>query len=118
MSVGGLRTIPVMDRIGLYTTGHAQSMAVGDVVAERRRQDIKWGDQSAGSPLISDDRRLAILVEEVGEVAKELNDRDHDGGEAGVIEPHLYREYDQRLREELVQVAAVAVAFIEAIDAR
>lgn len=44
--------------------------------------------------------RFAILVEEIGEVARALND---DQGRA-------------RLRAELVQVAAVAVAWIEGLD--
>ena len=44
-----------------------------------------------------DGQRLAVLVEEVGEVARAMND-------------------GKGLREELIQVAAVAVAWVEAID--
>ena len=44
---------------------------------------------------------LSVLFEEVGEVAKAINER-HDSS---------------ALREELVQVAACALAWIEAIDA-
>lgn len=45
--------------------------------------------------------RLAALMEEVGEVARAV----HDG------------ESDERMIEELVQVAAVAVAWVEGIRA-
>jgi NTP pyrophosphatase (non-canonical NTP hydrolase) len=46
---------------------------------------------------MTDGQRLAVLVEEVGEVARAMND-------------------GKGLREELIQVAAVAVAWVEAID--
>jgi NTP pyrophosphatase (non-canonical NTP hydrolase) len=45
--------------------------------------------------------RFAILLEEVGEVARALNEADIDG---------------PNLRAELLQVAAVAVAWVEGID--
>lgn len=67
---------------------------LNDVIAERARQDAKWGA----------DRRLGrgawhlILSEEVGEVAKAALER------------------DPGLRDELIQVAAVAIAWAEAID--
>jgi len=76
--------------------------ALRDVADERARQLVKWGVQ-VHRPLAW----LAILTEEVGEVAKELADC-YAGG-AGLREA----EY----RAELVQVAAVAVAAIEALDA-
>jgi NTP pyrophosphatase (non-canonical NTP hydrolase) len=63
-----------------------------EVARERSRQDERWGEQNH-EPL----RWLAILVEEVGEVGKAILDR-------------------QGLRDELVQVAAVAVAAIESLD--
>lgn len=69
------------------------------VRGERVRQDAKWGEQSYKS----DEIWLATLTEEVGEVARELLDN-HDDAD--------------HLREELVQVAAVAVAWIEATDKR
>jgi NTP pyrophosphatase (non-canonical NTP hydrolase) len=69
-----------------------------EVHAERQRQDAKWG----GVPGIDrrDDRTYAaVLGEEFGEVCKAWLERDVAG-----------------LRDELVQVAAVAVAWIEEID--
>jgi NTP pyrophosphatase (non-canonical NTP hydrolase) len=62
---------------------------------ERRRQDEKWGSANVlqnGSREL----RLAVLTEEVGEVAKAILDHDH-----------------REMLEELIQVAAVAVAWLE-----
>ena len=58
---------------------------------ERQRQDEKWGEQNH-SPLYW----LGILVEEVGELSKEI------------IEGH-----ELSCQKELIQVAAVAVAWLE-----
>lgn len=65
-----------------------------DVLEERRRQFNKWGQQDH-----DEDRWMVILMEEVGECCKAIQEED----------PANYRE-------ELVQVAAVAVAAIEAFD--
>jgi NTP pyrophosphatase (non-canonical NTP hydrolase) len=73
-----------------------------DVEAEQRRQTEKWGAQRKHSPL----EWLAILTEEVGEVAKEVAD--------GRIAAFRVQEY----RNELIQVAAVAVMAIESLDAK
>lgn len=80
--------------------------ALTDVLAERIRQDVKWGEQNQ-DPTVW----LAILTEEVGEVAKEIADgrAPCSPTSAGGINLGQYRE-------ELVQVAAVAVAAIECLD--
>ena len=62
------------------------------ISVERRRQDVKFGTQDH-----PDGGWALILLEEVGEYAKSLNEQD-----------------EQNLDEELVQVAAVAVAWLEA----
>lgn len=67
---------------------------LGEVWAERQRQDEKWGQQNHNAHVWQ-----SILTEEVGEVAKEALEHDTD-----------------RRRTELIQVAAVAVAAIECID--
>jgi len=67
--------------------------SVGD---ERLRQDLRWGQQNHGDGLW-----LAILTEEVGETAEAMLDLSQTD-----------------IRAELVQVAAVAVAWIESIDRR
>ena len=61
---------------------------------ERDRQDAKWGEQNHGDLFW-----LGILSEEVGEAARDI------------IE-------DAKVKRELVEVAAVAVAWLEAIERR
>lgn len=68
------------------------------VKKERERQDELWGKQNHPDGLW-----LTILVEEVGEVARELQGRSPNPEAARI----------KRLREELVQVAAVAIAWAE-----
>lgn len=74
--------------------------AVLDEVAnERARQDARWGQQDHDPPYW-----VAILTEETGEVAKEVADS-------------LVQALDvDAYRTELIQVAAVAVAAVEALD--
>lgn len=80
---------------------HAVTAATLDLVAaERQRQDVKWG-RSPGHWPNGSGVKLAVLVEEVGEVARAL----------------LEEEGDERLLEELVQVATVAVAWAETLAA-
>jgi NTP pyrophosphatase (non-canonical NTP hydrolase) len=60
-----------------------------------------------------DGERFCVLGEEVGEVARAILERAYGDGS-----PVLVETWEQRLRDELVQVAAVSVAWIEAIDTR
>jgi hypothetical protein len=70
--------------------------------AERDRQSAKWGGNHAwgkgdcSSLEVPDEIKSVVLAEECGEVARAVLDLDHDG-----------------LVAELVQVAAVAVAWLE-----
>ena len=66
---------------------------------ERLRQQIIWGDDSIADGQHPYDACLRILVEEVGEVAQAINRPDSN----------------QDMLNELTQVAAVAVAWIEGI---
>lgn len=80
------------------------------VVDERERQD-RLKDQgrfkyTCSDPEMTHPERLAVLVEEVGEAGHEVNEA--IGG---------HRPLDlQKLRKELVEVAAVTVAWIEAVE--
>lgn len=67
---------------------------------ERRRQDAKWGSQRHLPPAVW----LAILTEEVGEVAEQILEARAGNARAG------------ELRKELIQVAAVATAWLEALE--
>lgn len=72
-------------------------MGIYDLIAnERSRQDAKWGEQNH-----PDLYWLGILTEEVGELAKAIIEEDHE---------HAV--------EELVQVTAVGVAWLESIERR
>jgi NTP pyrophosphatase (non-canonical NTP hydrolase) len=78
-------------------------MIFDEIAEERKRQDDKWGTQSH-EPI----EWLPILMEEVGEVARE------------VCENHfpVYGKSDMsNYRKELIQVAAVVVHMIENLDA-
>lgn len=77
-----------------------RKVLLGDVLCERLSQHWEWGEQSLSGP-----EWLAVLMEEVGEVARE------------VLRQRVVGDGDFcRLRSELVQVAAVAVQWVEALD--
>jgi NTP pyrophosphatase (non-canonical NTP hydrolase) len=80
----------------LYIATDVQERVWHDVLGERKRQDNRWGDQIYNSH----ERWNLIGVEEVGEVAKAIYDKDES--------IHLY--------EEIIQVAAVYVAWAESIQ--
>jgi NTP pyrophosphatase (non-canonical NTP hydrolase) len=74
-------------------------MTANDLITEERsRQDQKWGDQSHHSDYIWP----SILMEEVGELSKVINE--WDGNDP---------EHMAMLKLELTQVAAVAKAWLE-----
>jgi NTP pyrophosphatase (non-canonical NTP hydrolase) len=69
-----------------------------ELAVERHRQDARWGGRP-GVDRIGEHTYAAVLGEEFGEVCREWLERD-------VV----------NLRAELIQVAAVAIAWIEEID--
>ena len=90
--------------------------ALSAVFAERLRQeDLRDAGRFAwtcSDPTQLDSEKLAILTEEVGEVAREICEMITTRDFEKVIKPESYRN----LRNELVQVAACAVAWVEALD--
>lgn len=84
----------------------APSLVLAHVARERSRQDAKWGPQNH-TPI----EWIAILSEEVGEASKEALEH-HWAGKYYPSDP----ERLGRLRSELIQVAAVAVAAVESLD--
>ncbi|MCB8942523.1 MAG: hypothetical protein H6658_01985 [Ardenticatenaceae bacterium] len=72
-----------------------------EIANERAKQDGKWGEQNH-----DDYRWLAILTEEIGEVAQAALHDEFGGRAAGT------------LQDELIQVAAVAVSWLECIERR
>lgn len=93
--------------------------ATGDVVAEvykerQRQEQLRLSGKflwTCADPSQSNARALAVLSEEFGEAARE------------VVEEIIHADRGQpfsedNLRKELIQIAAVAIAHVEAIDAR
>ncbi len=83
------------------------SELVDEVRAERLRQDQKWGEQ-AFVPEVW----LSILIEEVGEVARVINEGRLTMKDGWPVKEVQIEDY----REEMVQVAAVALAAVESLD--
>lgn len=82
-----------------------QSDALRHIVEERIRQDKKWGEQNHEPAMW-----LAILGEEFGEACQAAL------ADAFTKNRKQAEKTSGQLRAELVQVAAVAVAFIECLD--
>jgi acetyl-CoA acetyltransferase len=109
-----------------YTT----QPVLGEVLAERIRQDEKWGEQNW--PSFYDDayelhpdlraEYYRVPTEEIAKFATERRFKARRGTYADIFVEEVAEAIgaldEAHLREELVQVAAVAVAWIEAIDRR
>lgn len=87
-------------RVGSYSAPSSVAVA-GEVLEERARQEAKWGEQNH-DPFAY----LAILTEEVGELAQAALHTRYGGRAGGVA----------HMREEAVQAAAVALAIVECLD--
>lgn len=111
-----------------YVTMHTDAV-LADVAAERLRQDQKWGQQNHPNGTGPSQRIICSEIAggptnaELAVAARDRTDRMHRKGR-GTYEQILteevceaYAEVDPaRLRRELIQVAAVAVAWVEKID--
>ena len=82
----------------------AHTIVLHEVTRERLAQEEKWGQQNHG-----DFKWMTILGEEYGKACEAALKSSIETANAS---------YRLQLRTELVQVAAVAVAHIEAIDRR
>lgn len=79
-----------------YKKEQAQAYAIYKIGLEREAQDKKWGFPQRNTYC----EWSSILAEEVGELAKELNELNFGRGDRA------------RMRAEAVQVAAVAVSIL------
>lgn len=98
----GVQPVPVITR-NEWNRMYKVMNLVGD---ERARQIARWGGRSGDgveNPSQSNYMRLRVLAEEFGEVAEAMG-RTEDGNGT------------RDLKTELIQVAAVAVAWIEALE--
>lgn len=77
------------------------AVRIDDELARQRKLQAEGRFEfTAGDYQITHEQRLAILVEEVGEVAKAINER------------------DQGIAAELVQCAAVCVAWLRLLESQ
>lgn len=94
----------------MSTTPDQHSLALADVIRERMRQeDLKLQGRfkyTCADHQLAPGEKLAILTEEVGEVARAIL-------EGGNI---VSDKHSADLRKELVQVAAVALAWVESLS--
>ncbi len=77
-----------------------QENAIDLVIAERKRQNEKWGYPQNNTPF----EWVSILTEEVGELAQATND---------AFMGQIKSNQTDKIVREAIQVAAVAVAIIE-----
>lgn len=91
-------------RAEMQASAARRERALDEVRAERERQDAKWGTQTHGPEVW-----LAILVEEVGELAEAILVHRNPGDDRNGT-------HCEDMRSEATQIAAVAVQFLEYLD--
>lgn len=90
-----------------------------EVIQERCRQETKWGEQNhpdgTGLPMDS-------LMADIAKETTDLHAREGTLTYRDILHEEVREAYAEtdptKLRTELIQVAAVAVAWVEAIDRR
>lgn len=90
-----------------------------EIYAERLRQDLKWGEQNHPNGT-EDDTGLSKLAADAARASCDKAFAEGRGTWRHILEEELFEAVAEddpvKLRGELIQVAAVAVAWIEAID--
>lgn len=94
--------VPIPTRLVLHAVKQ-ERVRQENKCAEKRAEGLEW--LTCASPLMEDEQKLAVLMEEVGEVARELCDARAER-----------RAPARNIRTELIQVAAICVAWVEALD--
>lgn len=79
-----------------------------EILKERARQNEKWGEQNH-----SPTQWLVILMAEVEEVARAILESQGPQNPNELLTPD---DWFENLREELIQVGAVALAAVESLD--
>ncbi len=102
------------EKIEQLTKLHMSSGVIEQVIGEMVFQDLKWGESRTINNHVWD----SILSEEVGEVSEEavLVWNAKLGIKNGFASKFTLEQQTEKLRAELIQVAAVAIQWIEAID--
>jgi hypothetical protein len=87
-----------------------------EIRSERERAHAKHGDTSMEGLPLTDMTRLSVLMEEVGEVAREFNEARHRSHRSLLPQAEREQSIDAAaLRAELVQTAAMAAAWADQI---
>jgi hypothetical protein len=108
----------VADQWGALPEQAATRAVLDEIASERRRQDDKWGEQNHPDGTRASNQDWA---EEARAACQHAADEDALTWAAVLYEEFteaLAEEDPAKLRTELLQVAAVAVAWAEAIDRR
>ncbi|GIC29788.1 hypothetical protein VCSRO147_0608 [Vibrio cholerae] len=102
------------EKIEQLTKLHMSGGVIEQVIGEMVFQDLKWGESRTLNNHVWD----SILSEEVGEVSEEavLVWNAKLGIKKGFASKFTLEQQTEKLRAELIQVAAVAIQWIEAID--
>ena len=105
----GARTLEVsIELVTLFVATVSAAPIVRELAAEAMRAHAQHGATSMRSQPWNSHRRVSILAEELGEVARPLNDLDHGKiSEADAV---------HQARGELVQLGAMVVDWIAALD--
>lgn len=102
------------DNTSYRTTG----LTLAEVREERERQDAKWGEQNHPD---GTGEHYATLARHHRRLCDEMFAKDR-GAWAHILREEVYEALAEdnpvKLRAELIQVAAVAVSWVEAIDRR
>lgn len=101
---------------GLWKNSPKMLDVFARIAAERSRQRELFGTGKisfdCASPVPDANRKLRVLVEEIGEVAEVIDFHEN-------AESERERKYQRdELQKELVQVAAVTVAWLESMEGR
>lgn len=109
----------VADQWGGLPEHQTTRNVLAEVASERRRQDDKFGEQNHRDGA---DGANSLVCGQLAEVMRDANEDRESRSWTAILLEEAYEagaETDPaRIRAELVQVAAVAVAWIEAIDRR
>ncbi len=97
----------------IETTTHGQARILHEIARERDRQDVKWGAQHHP-------HGTSLSFVAMSDEAKRRFDATSDPTWQMILDEEVLEAFSEtdvdKLRAELVQVAAVAVAWLEDID--
>ena len=113
---------------GIWGPMSATDDVLTEIAAERLRQDAKWGEQNHPDGTGEETLRRYLIAAANGHPAREAKDMNEFAVQHNsltwalilleeVLEALVERD-PEGLREELIQVGAVAAAWAEAIDRR